>query len=107
MSEWQPEEYLEEEIISLDRLKRAVVNRVYKRAVAMAGEGEEYILGQDKTSEIIREEWTRAKEAVKSSKAARVNMKKDWDAFVDTEVNKLIRNEKDELSSMGVLEKSI
>jgi hypothetical protein len=107
MSEWQPEEYLEEEIISLDRLKRAVVNRVYKRAVAMAGEGEEYILGQDKTSEIIREEWARAKEAVKSSKAARVNMKKDWDAFVDTEVNKLIRNEKDELSSMGVLEKSI
>jgi hypothetical protein len=107
MSEWQPEEYLEEEILSLDRLKRAVVNRVCKRAMAMTGEGEEYMLGQDKTAEIIQEEWARAKEAVKSSKAARENMKKDWDAFVDTEVNKLIRNEKDELSSMGVLEKSI
>jgi hypothetical protein len=107
MNEWQSEEYLEEEILSLDRLKRAVVNRVYKRAMTMTGEGEEYTLGQDKTAEIIQEEWARAKEAVKSSKAARENMKKDWDAYVDTEVNKLIRNEKDELYTMGVLEKSI
>ena len=52
VSEWQPEEYLEEEILSLDRLKRAVVNRVYKRAMAMTGEGEEYVLGQDPLQQV-------------------------------------------------------
>jgi hypothetical protein len=107
MSDWQPEEYTNEEILSLDRLKRAVVNRVYRRAMAMTGDGEEYTLGQDQTSRIIREEWARAKEAVRSSKTAKENLKKDWDAYVDTEVNKLVRTDKDELSSMGVLEKSI
>ena len=70
VSEWQPEEYSEEEVLSLDRLKRAVMNRVYKRATAITGAGEEYLLDQDKTAQIVREEWARAKEAVKSSKAA-------------------------------------
>jgi hypothetical protein len=107
MSEWQPEEYTNEEILSLDRLKRAVVNRVYRRAMAMTGDGEEYTLGQDQTARIIQEEWARAKETIRSSKTAKENLKKDWDAYVDTEVNKLVRSEKDELSSMGVLEKSI
>jgi hypothetical protein len=107
MSDWLPEEYTNEEILSLDRLKRAVVNRVYRRAMAMTGDGEEYTLGQDQTSRIIHEEWARAKEAVRSSKTAKENLKKDWDAYVDTEVNKLVRTDKDELSSMGVLEKSI
>ena len=104
---WQPEEYTNEEILSLDRLKRAVVNRVRSRALAMTEEGEEYTLGQEQTAQIIQEEWARAKEAVRSSKAAKENMKKDWDTYVDTEVNKLVRSDKDELSSMGVLEKSI
>lgn len=107
MSEWQPEEYSNEEILSLDRLKRAVVNRVRKRALAMTADGEEYTLGQDQTNRIIQEEWVRAKEAVRSSSVAKESMKKDWDSFVDTEVSKLVRSEKDELSSMGVLEKSI
>lgn len=107
MSEWQPEEYTNEEILSLDRLKRAVVNRVYRRAMTRTGDGEEYTLGQDQTARIIQEEWARAKETIRSSKVAKENMKKDWDAYVDTEVNKLVRSEKDELSSMGVLEKSI
>jgi hypothetical protein len=107
MSEWQPEEYSEQEILSLDRLKRAVANRVRKRAMAMTGAGEEYLLGQDKTAQIIKEEWARAKQAIKSSKAAKENLQKDWDAFVDTEVNRLVKSEKGELSSMGILEKSI
>jgi predicted GIY-YIG superfamily endonuclease len=107
MNEWQPEEYSNEEILSLDRLKRAVVNRVRKRALAMTEDGEEYTLGQEQTNLIIQEEWTRAKEAVRSSRAAKETMKKDWDAFVDSEVTKLVRAEKDDLSSMGVLEKSI
>ena len=106
-SEWQPEEYSEQEILSIDRLKRAVVNRVRKRATAMTGEGEEYLLGQDKTAQIIQEEWARAKVAVKSSKAHRENLQKDWDTFVDTEVNSLVKSDRDELSSTGIPEKSI
>lgn len=78
-----------------------------KKAMAMTGAGEEYLLGQDKTAQIIKEEWARAKEAVKSSKTAKENLQKDWEAFVDTEVDRLIKSDKDELSSMGVPEKSI
>ncbi|MFC1905532.1 hypothetical protein ACFLXL_01845 [Chloroflexota bacterium] len=107
MSEWQPEEYSEQEMLSMDRLKRAVVSRVRKKAEAMTGAGEEYLLGQDKTAQIIKEEWARAKQAVKASKAAKENLQKDWDAFVDTEVNRLVKSEKGELSSMGIPEKSI
>jgi predicted GIY-YIG superfamily endonuclease len=73
----------------------------------MTEDGEEYTLGQEQTNLIIQEEWARAKEAVRSSRAAKETMKKDWDAFVDSEVTKLVRAEKDDLSSMGVLEKSI
>lgn len=107
VNEWQPEEYTEEEVLSLDRLKRAVVNRVYKRAEAIAGAGEEYLLDRDKTARIVREEWARAKEAVKTSKAAKENLQRSWEEFVDGEVNGLIGSDKDELSSMGVREKTI
>jgi hypothetical protein len=106
-SAWQPEEYSEEELISLDRLTRAVVNRVRRRAAAIMGEGEEFMLGREKTYQIINEEWARAKDAVKSSTIARANLQKEWDSYVDTEVSKLVKSNKDELSSMGVLEKSI
>lgn len=106
-SEWQPEEYSEQEILSFDRLKRAVVSRVHKRATAIAGEGEEFMLGKDKTAQMVNEEWTRAKEAVRSSSNARENLQKDWESYVDAEVSKLVKSDKDELSSMGVLEKSI
>ena len=107
VSEWHPEEYMEEELLSLDRLKRAVVNRVHERATTITGAGEEYLLDHDKTVQIVREEWARAKEAVKSSKAARENLQKGWDEFVDNEVNGLIKSDKEELSSLGVREKSI
>ena len=105
--EWQPEEYAEEELLSLDRLKRAVMNRVYKKATALTGAGGEYLLDRDKTARIVREEWARAKEAVKTSKAARENLQKSWEEFVDGEVSGLISSDKDELHSMGVQEKSI
>ena len=82
---------MEEELISLDRLKRAVMNRVHKRATAITGAGQEYLLSRDQTVQIINEEWDRAKEAVKSSKTAKENLQKDWEAFVDNEVNGLIR----------------
>src|SRR4030066_376050 len=98
-SAWQPEEYSEEELISLDRLTRAVVNRVRKRATAIMGEGEEFMLGREKTSQLINEEWARVKEAVKSSTVARANLQKDWDSYVDAEVSSLVKSDKDELSS--------
>jgi hypothetical protein len=105
--EWQPQEYSEEELISLDRLTRAVINRVRKRATAMMGEGDEYLLGSEKTSQIINEEWGRAKTAVRSSSVARKNLQKEWDSYVDSEVGRLVKSDREELSGMGVLEKSI
>lgn len=106
-SEWRPVEYEEEELLSLDRLKRAVANRVFSRAEFLMGAGEEYLLDKDKTDEIIADEWKRAKEAVRASKRAQDNLRKQWEQFVGERIDSLIEADKDELSSMGVVEKSI
>ena len=106
-SEWRPTEYEEEELLSLDRLKRAVSNRVFNRAESLVGPGEEYLLDKDKTDEIIADEWKRAKAAVRSSKRAQENLRKQWEQFVGERIESLIQADKNELSSMGVVEKSI
>lgn len=106
-SEWRPMEYEEEELISLDRLKRAVTSRVFSRAQSLAEPGEEYLLDKDKTDAIIADEWKRAKSAVRSSKRAQENLRKQWEQFVGERIDSLIQTDKNELSSMGVVEKSI
>lgn len=102
---WTPKEYSNEEVLSLDRLKRAVLNRVFERAEHMMDEG--LILDKEKTAEIIAEEWQRAKEAVISAPAAAANLKKQWESFVTEQVDGHLRADKDELLSLGVNEKSI
>ncbi len=102
---WRPKEYTEQEVLSLDRLKRAVLNRVYERAELMMDEG--LILDKEKTSKIIAEEWQRAKEAVLAAPAAAAGLKKQWEAFVSEKVEGHLKADKDELLSLGVAEKSI
>ena len=104
-TKWTPKEYTDQEVLSLDRLKRAVLNRVFERAEYLMGEG--FILDKEKTAEIIAEEWQRAKKAVMSSPAAAAGLRKQWEDFVTQQVDGHMKADKEQLLSFGVAEKSI
>ena len=104
-SNWEAKPYSEQELLSFDRIKRAVVNRVLDRAEAIMDE--EFPLKPARQEEITEEEWMRAKEAVKASPIAREAYRKYLEKFVGERVDGLIRTDKDELNKMGVAEKSI
>jgi hypothetical protein len=82
-----------------------VLNRVFERAEYMMGEG--LILDHEKTAEIIAEEWQRAKEAVMAAPAAAAGLRKQWETYVTQQVEGHLKEDKDHLLSLGVVEKSI
>jgi hypothetical protein len=104
-SNWEPKPYSEQELLSFDRIKRAVVNRVLDQAEAIMDE--EFPLKPARQEEITAEEWKRAKDAVKTSPLAREAYRKYLEKFVGDKVDGLIKVDKDELNKMGVAEKSI
>ena len=103
--QWVSQPYSYEELLSFDRLKRAVMNRVLDRAENMMGE--EFPLSPERVNELITEEWQRAKEAVRSSPAAREAFRKYLEGIVNSHVEGLMKADKDELGAMGVAEKSL
>ena len=102
---WSPQPYSYEEFLSFDRLKRAVMNRVLDRAEFLMGE--EFPLSPEQVSRLIDEEWQRAKEAVRSSPAAREAFRKYLEGTVGNQIESLIKADVDELRTMGVAEKSL
>jgi hypothetical protein len=104
-SNWESKPYSEQELLSFDRIKRAVVNRVLDRAEAMMDE--EFPLKPARQEEITEEEWKRAKDAVKASPIAKEAYRKYLEKFVGERVDGMIKSDKDELNKMGVVEKSI
>lgn len=102
---WSPQPYSHEEFLSFDRLKRAVMSRVLDRAESMMGE--EFPLSPERIAGLINDEWQRAKEAVRSSPAAREAFRKYLEGTVGSHIENLIKTDKDELAAMGVAEKSL
>ena len=102
---WTVQPYTEQELLSFDRLKRAVMNRVVDRADALMDE--EFPITAERTDELIKEEWLRAKEAVRSSPAARDAYRKHLEEMISDKIDGLIKSDKEELSSFGVKEKSL
>ncbi len=102
---WAPQPYSQEEFLSFDRLKRAVMSRALDRAESMMGE--EFPLSPERVSGLINDEWQRAKEAVRSSPAAREAFRKYLEGTVGSHLDGLIKADKDELGAMGVAEKSL
>jgi hypothetical protein len=102
---WSPQPYSEQEFLSFDRLKRAVMNRVLDRSEALMVD--EFPITPDRTAELIKEEWQRAKEAIRCSPAARQAFRKHLESVVSEQVDGMIKTDKNELGSMGVVEKSI
>ena len=100
---WSPQPYSYEELLSFDRLKRAVTNRVLDRVESMM----EFPLSPERIAMLVGDEWQRAKEAVRSSPAAREAFRKYLESILSGKIDELIRADKDELGAMGVAEKSL
>ncbi len=103
--EWTPKPYANEEFLSFDRLKRAVTSRVLDRAERRMIS--EFPLSPDKVNQWTEEEWQRAKEALRLSPGAREAFRKYLESLVNAKVDGLIKQDKAELSSLGVAEKSL
>jgi len=97
--------YSWEEVFSFDRLKRAITTRALNR-IESIWQGKEPI-SPEQISEVISDEWQKAKEAVRSSPAAREAFRKYLEHTVSSEIDKLIQKDKAELESLGVVERSL
>ena len=97
--------YAMEETLSFDRIRRAMTSRVLDR-IEDLWQGKQPI-GVEQINEVIADEWKRVKEAVRSSPAARDALRKYLERTVAEQIDKLMKQDKAELESMGVVEKSL
>jgi hypothetical protein len=102
---WSPNPYTDQELLSFDRLKRAVTNRVQDKAGSLMDE--EFPLSDERITEITKDEWKRAKEAVRNSPNAREAYRKYLEGMISEQLDGMIKADKDELGTMGVVEKSL
>lgn len=97
--------YSAEEILSFDRIKRAMTSRVLDR-IEDLWQGKQPI-GVDQMNEVIADEWQRVKEAVRSSPVAREAFRKYLERTISEQIDKLMTDDRAELESLGVVEKSL
>jgi hypothetical protein len=97
--------YSPEEMLSFDRIKRAMTSRILDR-IEELWEGKKPI-SVEQVNEVISSEWQRVKEAVRSTPAAREAFRKYLEHTVSEQVEKLMKEDKAELESLGVVEKSL
>jgi hypothetical protein len=97
--------YAAEEILSFDRIKRAMTARVLDRIEDLY-QGKQP-MSIEQMNEVIMDEWQKVKEAVRSSPAARDAFRKYLERTVSEQIDKLMKEDKAELESLGVVEKSL
>ncbi len=97
--------YATEEILSFDRIKRAMTARVLDR-IEDLWQGKQPI-NAEQIDEVIVDEWQRVREAVQASPAAREAFRKYLECTVSEQVSKLLQENKAELESLGVAEKNL
>lgn len=97
--------YSWEEILSFDRIKRAITRRALDRIENMWKENEP--ISPDQISEIVSSEWERVRQAVRSSPRARDAFRKYLERTVSEQIDGLVKKDKAELESLGVVEKSL
>ena len=97
--------YEDQELLSFDRLRRAVMNRIIERAEALIDV--EFPLSSERQDQLVAEEWERAKVAVKNSPAAKEAYRRYLEQAMSGKLDEYIKRDKDELSQMGVQEKSM
>jgi hypothetical protein len=97
--------YSTEEILSFDRIKRAMTSRVLDR-IEELWHGKQPI-GVEQMNEVIADEWRRVKDAVRSSPAAREAFRKYLERTISEQIDRLMKEDRTELESLGVVEKSL
>ncbi|MBI2855111.1 MAG: hypothetical protein HYX87_09375 [Chloroflexi bacterium] len=97
--------YAVEELLSFDRMKRAVMGRVVDAAEKALEEGAPF--DQQKLADLTAQEWKAAKEAVRNSPAAREAAREHMEKIVAQMVEDMLRSDKAEMEALGVQEKSI
>ena len=97
--------YTAEEILSFDRVRRAMTSRVLDR-IECLWQGKQPI-GPEQVSEVVSDEWQKVKEAVRSSPAAREAFRKYLERSVSDEIERIMKRDKAELESLGVVEKGL
>ena len=97
--------YTAEEILSFDRIRRAMTSRVLDR-IERLWQGKQPV-GPEQVSEAVSDEWQKVKEAVRSSPAAREAFRKYLERTVSDEIDKIMKKDKAELESLGVVEKGL
>ena len=100
-----PQPYAPEEMLSFERIKRAMTTRVLDR-VEDLWQGKQPI-SAELIDEVITDEWQRVKEAVKSSPAAREAFRKYLESTVSEHIGKLMQQDRTELESLGVVERGL
>ncbi len=99
------QQYTMEEVLSFDRIKRAMTTRVLDR-IEDLWQGKQPI-GVEQVNEVIEDEWQKVKEAVRSSPVAREAFRKYLEHTISEHIDKLMKADKVELESLGVVEKSL
>ena len=103
--QWISRPYEDQELLSFDRLRRAVMNRIIERAEALMDV--EFPLGQERQDTLVMEEWDRAKIAVRNSPTAKEAYRKYLEQTMGGKLEEHMKRDRDELSAMGVQEKSL
>lgn len=97
--------YAVEELLSFDRMKRAVGARVVETAEQALEQGSP--LDQQRLADLTTQEWKAAKEAVRNSPAAREAAREHMQKVISQLVDDMIKSDKAELEALGVQEKTI
>jgi hypothetical protein len=97
--------YSPEEILSFDRIRRAMTSRVLDRIEELWQAKQP--ISVEQVNEVIASEWQRVKDAVRSSPAAREAFRKYLERTVSEQIERLMKDDKTELESLGVVEKSL
>ena len=97
--------YEDQELLSIDRLKRAVMNRIIERAEALMDE--EFPLKDERLEQLFIDEWHQAMIAVRNSPQAKEAYKKWLESRMIGMLDSQIKEDREQLNSMGVQDKSL
>lgn len=97
--------YEDQELLSFDRLRRAVMNRIIERAEALMDV--EFPLGPERQDQLVAEEWECAKIAVRSSPTAREAYRKYLEQTMGGKLEEHMKREQGRFKRDGVQEKSL
>ncbi|MDO8472237.1 MAG: hypothetical protein Q7T05_00265 [Dehalococcoidia bacterium] len=97
--------YAGEEVLTFDRIKRAVTSRVIEAAEQALERGNP--LDKQRLAALATEEWKSVKVAVKNSPTAREKARERMRAIVSSMLENHVSSDKGELENLGVQERSL